>query len=193
MLLDLELRLFIAIDLPQIIKQGLLQVEKDISPYNWPAKWVKPDNQHLTIKFLGNTPQEKIETIKKNIKDISSGFNPFELVVKSIGVYPSHRNPRILWAGISENQGFLTKLNNMIEDGMEPLGFIREKRDFSPHLTLARLSGFCPNAEKVLRKNSELIFGKFNVSDIVLYQSTLTPKGAIYKVLCRENFIGNRT
>ena len=129
------MRLFIAIDLPEDIRSALAELERDLKPISDSVRWVAPDSVHLTLKFIGETPESRVEEIDAALAALS--WKPFMVLVRGIGFFPGKRSPRVLWAGLDAST--MDGLAQQIDTRMERLGFEKEKRAFRPpHLTLAR-------------------------------------------------------
>lgn len=179
------LRLFIAIHLPDEIKQNLEKIQSLLkSGTTAPVKWVNPGDMHLTLKFLGDTESEKIAGISSALREAAVGISHFRLEVKNLGVFPNTRNTQVAWAGFDGELEQLNRLQENLETGLEKLGLAREKRRFSPHLTLARVR------DRVIPEDRErfgrLVTGtsirslSFTADSVHLIQSQLTGQGPIY-------------
>jgi len=170
------MRLFVAIDLPEHIKDYLELVKREFSRYLL-AKWVKRENIHLTIKFLGEVKDEFVSELVKRLERIE--IKPFKLCIDSIGVFPSERFARVLWAGFDASNE-LIDLRRQIDLEL-PFG---DEKEFKAHATIARIKrikdkkGF---VEKLREFKIERLC--FEVKNFVLYKSTLTPEGPIYEVV----------
>jgi 2'-5' RNA ligase len=175
------LRSFIAIELPEAVKSALAELQQEFKKCGVDVKWVKPDNIHLTLKFLGNIEEKNVERIVKIIEGICSKYKVFSLEVKGTGVFPNIRSPRVLWVGIERNS-LLTKLQRDVEDEMASIGFEREDREFIPHLTLGRFKSSI--GKEGLMEEIELhrndTFGLIDVRSLSLMKSDLKPSGAEY-------------
>ena len=184
-----QIRSFIAIELPEEVKSGLrrLQNELKLPQHNF-VKWVATDSIHLTLKFLGNISAPKVADITSVMEQASQGINPFQLEVIEVGAFPNLRQPRVLWVGIKGAVDKLVGWQQRIDKGLIPLGFAKETRPFTPHLTLARLrEGVSPGdrrdfGEMVAKTPAEVSY-KFNVSSLSLMKSQLLPGGAVYSRL----------
>ena len=178
------MRAFIAIELPQDIRKGLREIQEELKKTDADVKWVKPENVHLTLKFLGNVADEKIKKIKSLLEEISSGYSKFEASVFKIGAFPKLEYPRVIWVGIDKGCNLLEEIAVRIEDECEHIGFAKEKRAFSAHLTLGRVrTGKNKIALKEKLLSAAVPQQSFIVDKIILFQSTLTPKGPIYTPL----------
>ncbi len=152
--------------------------------YRKQVRWVRPENCHLTLKFLGEVKESLVAKIEKNVSVAASSHVPFELELSSPGVFPNPRFPRVLWIGLKGETGKLKQLQNSLETALEPLGFEPEKKGFVPHVTVGRIKarrGFMLDINDFLK--SEVPPIRSSINAVNLYQSILKPSGPIYKVL----------
>ena len=191
--MDNLLRCFIALEIPEEIQLALVKVtsKAQLIPTNG-FRPVRPGMIHLTLKFLGDTPLSKIPDIKKTLAVVAQSQKPFTLRVEGLGAFASWDHPRTIWVGLTSPPGLLSLAAN-INQITSQLGFPVENRQFSPHLTLARVSeGADRNKVKQcinqLRQASNVVFGDFTVSQLVLFQSSLQPGGSIYTPLSIHRF-----
>jgi 2'-5' RNA ligase len=186
---DQTIRSFIAIELPEVVKTGLqqLQTELTLPRYSF-VKCVAPEGIHLTLKFLGNISAQKVTDVTGVMEQASQVVNPFQLQLTEVGAFPNMRRPRVLWVGIKGEVDKLVGWQQRIDNGLVPLGFAKEARPFTPHLTLARLRGNCSPGDRL---NFGEMFAKahvevdynFTVSSLNLMKSQLFPAGAVYSRL----------
>ena len=181
-----QIRSFIAIELPDEVKQALAQLQAQLKTGKQPpVKWVDPYSVHLTLKFLGNIAVDKTSEITGAIEKAAQGVPPFQLEVKDLGVFPNFRRVRVVWVGISGEVAQLSQLQKRIESNLSPLGFASESRPFMPHLTLARVREQASPIEQqsfgqlIANTRFEGVYG-FSVDSINLMRSQLTSEGAIY-------------
>jgi len=183
------LRTFIAADFPSEILDKIENITaflKKQTPTD-ALKWVSADNQHLTLKFIGDLPEPKLEEVKFALADALRAQPLFTISVKGLGAFPNWQNPRVIWMGIDHDSS-LNKTHQRIELALEQIGIARDHRAFNPHLTVARLRR---NAEKdsalqIGRTLSQFkvdTLGSASIDTIRLYQSELTPRGPIYTPL----------
>ncbi len=173
------MRLFIACQLDRIIIQKIESFILPLKKTYKNIKWVTPKNIHLTLKFLGEVDIAFLNSIKEELANIKHSSFSLELV--GLGGFPSLTNPKVLWIGIEGNLLLLTGLVRLIEDSMANIGFKREGRPYSPHLTTARLKKNIPNKlYHFLYNNRDMSFGRINISYFSLMESRLTYKGADY-------------
>jgi 2'-5' RNA ligase len=169
------MRLFIAIELPAEIKDKLVGLRQDIAG----ARWVNPEQLHLTLLFLGEQTEETLDRLVPALSEIR--VVPIELEIITTGCFPHPRAARVLWAGFKP-QPKMNRLAERVRTAAESCGILLEKRPFSPHITLARLKQ--SGASDVSRFLDQNIRGRFPLIDIrqfVLFQSCLTQQGAIHK------------
>ncbi len=156
--------------------------------------WDKAEKLHLTLKFFGDIDEKPLDSLTEAVEKTAKRFSDFKLQITGTGVFPSKRNERILWLGVKDETGSFQALNDALEIECEKLGFAREKRNFKPHLTVARLRE--PNKSKELIEEhlrNEFESNKFDVSEIVIYESRLQKSGSIYSVVSKYRFKENLT
>jgi len=178
------MRLFIAMPLPSIIEEALAKIIFDLKQNRSGVRWVKPQNIHLTLKFLGETDESKVKAIGDVIEKVSKNYNTLSGKIDIIGGFPNLKRPRVIWAGMSNPIEILAEIAEAIEDELEELGFEKEKRKFKSHLTLGRVkdSFGLPGLVEVI-KNYKFMPEELKFDRIVLFKSTLTPGGPIYERL----------
>ncbi len=178
-------RLFIALELSKLQKKEVGEFQKNVKRHLDNARWVKPDNIHLTLKFLGETEADKVEPIKEAIDEVCPGFKPFTIRYGESGVFPSERKARVLWVGIKEGYDSVCNLAGKIEEEMAGLGYKKEKRSFHPHLTIGRLRQATPeiNIKKFLSEGKSFVSSDVIIKKVILFESSLTRSGAIYRPL----------
>lgn len=180
------IRSFIAIDIPQSIKNIIAGIQSDFKESGADVKWVKPDLIHLTLKFLGNIKEEQIEGIKKCMIKSVEGITPFFMNLTDVGVFPNIRYPRVIWVGLQDKTGRLLSLQKNIEENLMTLEFKPEERKFSSHLTIGRLKslkGKSRLANMIHAKKGMNIDGSISVNKVNLMKSDLRVTGPIYTIL----------
>ena len=188
------IRTFIAIELPENIKSVIVRTQKQFARASLPFKWVKPLSIHLTLKFLGDISESDINGICEAIKQCAANFSPMTFSAKGFGVFPGFKKPRVLWVGMAGDIGPLKKLCASLDQRLEPLGFDREKRPFSAHITLGRArGGAAPNSLiRMIEEVGEFTSPDFKVDQIALFKSDLKPSGAVYTKLA-STFLSGAT
>lgn len=176
-------RLFIAIGLPEAILKSLAELQFELKRFARDAKWVQPDGIHLTLKFLGYVDPSRVEEISASLSRVTAGCPPAPIGIHGCGAFPNTRRPNVLWAGVESEQ--LLEIQSRVDDQMAALGFEKEKRAFTPHLTLARFReprGLAP-LMLLVEKKRDVPLGNFTASKIRLYESILHRGGAEYHIL----------
>lgn len=181
-----QIRSFIAIELPDELRQELAQLEVRLKSGGHPSvKWVDPQGNHLTLKFLGNISLGRVGEIIRAMPEATQEISPFHLGVKDLGVFPNLKRVGIVWVGVSGEIDKLNQLQQRLESGLARLGFAPESRPFAAHLTLARVreQASPQERESLGRLIAETKFETnhiIKVAAISLMQSQLTREGAIY-------------
>jgi len=185
------LRSFIAIELPLAIRSALAELQRELRRCNADIRWVKPDNIHLTLKFLGEVREDRIDGIVKGIRDVCGRYGHFRLEVRDLGVFPNRRSPRVLWVDVS-GDGLLAGLQRDIEEAMALAGFKAEKRGYTPHLTIGRFRSL-KEKDHLFERISQLSdnsLGFMDVKSLALMRSDLGPGGAKYTRVAELPLIG---
>jgi len=187
-----KIRAFIAIDLPDHVLHGIGSVQSGLKRRDLNIKWVRKESVHLTLKFLGDVPAERIEAIGAALKEAVKGAGPFVLEGKGMGVFPDFRRPRVVWAGVSGQLDAVQRLYERIEQALEGIGFPKEKRPFRAHLTIGRIKGRInkPALRAAIEEGEGFATDPFDVARVILYQSTLRPQGAVYTKLVEAEMRG---
>jgi 2'-5' RNA ligase len=177
-----SIRAFIAIAITPVMRAQLAAVQEALRAAGADVGWVRPDGIHVTLKFLGEVEVARCAAIEEALSRAVAGQAPFALHLAGVGVFPSARAPRIIWAGVMAGAEPLTAIAAEIEAAMVPLGFPPESRPFRPHLTLGRVKP--PHGGESLRAGlvqcAQRDFGAVPVTECGLYRSDLTPQGAHY-------------
>ncbi len=185
------IRTFIAIELPEKIIYTIRKVQEEIKSYGLKIRWVRPENIHLTLKFLGDIKEADTEKVARAVSESVTGYPPISLAVKGIGVFPGIKRPRVLWLGISKQLDLLTALQKTLDEKLEAIGFPKEKRPFRGHLTLGRIKAKIDpkRLNDVLKEFTQFESEHFFAKRIILYKSELKPKGAVYTKLVNQLLI----
>lgn len=184
------MRTFIALKLKEETRGALSSLVSCLKKEIGRVSWVNTDNLHLTLKFLGEVPENRLEEIKRALSLIAVESVPFGYSVESLGCFPNVRNPRVIWAGLHGNLTALNDLQLQIDKSMDWLGFERERRGFKPHITLGRVKGVLNSdfLEEQINDFHGEFFGEEWVESICLIKSDLRPGGAQYTVLKEFDF-----
>ena len=160
-----KIRVFIGIELSNEVRRKVQEIQSELKPLiRAKVSWAKPENIHITLKFLGEVNVNKIDSIKEELKKVSKMYSLFEMSFRGIGAFPNFRRPRVIWVGVDLGFEFLTQIAKAIEKAMKKFGFPSEGRNFTPHLTLGRIKAYT-DSEEINPK-----FWKFDKPDIPIMQ-----------------------
>ncbi len=189
------LRLFVAVELPEPIRQALSQTIAGLrSELKGPYRWVTT-NMHLTLKFLGDVEPARVDRLSRSLTEAAASLSPFELHLEGAGTFPNGRDPRVVWAGLGGDGGALTALRDAVERAMVEAGEDPDTRAFHPHLTLARMTRRLDReaAEQLRERLAAVRFDSgsaFEVDGVGLIRSELRPEGARYTRLAHAPLAG---
>lgn len=178
-------RTFVCIEIPSEIKKAINSLQVRLRPLaKGYISWARQEGLHVTLKFLGDVAADKIEKVGQVVEQAVAGLQPFTISVSGTGGFPNLKRPRVFWVGIQEASGSLATLQSRIDDGLAGLGFPREERGFTPHLTLGRVKDVagvgdvCRELEKsVLEPMS------YTAKEVIVMRSDLRPDGPVYTAL----------
>jgi 2'-5' RNA ligase len=180
------MRTFIAIEIPAEIKTALSGLQTELRRAGADVSWTKPENIHLTLKFLGEIEEKLVGEIERVCVEISAQFQPFALDLNRTGVFPNARQPRVLWAGLSGEIEKAVEIQRRLDERLMTIGFDREEKSFRPHLTIGRVKSNRKTRELLAMADSyQLPRLAFGVKEMVVMKSELHPAGARYTVLAR--------
>ena len=182
------LRAFVAVEMPGPVRKALEEVQSGLKQLNIRARWVRPENIHLTLKFLGNIPAGHVPSIGEVLRVVAQAHGRFSLAAAGLGVFPDIRHPKIIWVGLTSRPEALTPLQQDLDGRLAALGFPREEKPFRGHLTIGRFraEGFPGPVADAVKRHAAAEFGTFAVDEIVLMKSDLRPEGPLYEPLARE-------
>jgi RNA 2',3'-cyclic 3'-phosphodiesterase len=183
-----SLRLFVAILLPESWLTLLGDVQRDLRQAGLSLRYVRPEGIHLTLKFLGETPVERIAAVEGALAEAAASVRPFALDLGGLGTFGPPSRPRVVWAGIDGDRRRLNELFNAVERALHRTGIAPERQAFNPHLTLARVPDQMPTSEAVriapaLERRAAKTAESHYVDSISLMRSELGPGGARYTAL----------
>ena len=182
------MRAFIAVDISEearrLVAERIALLRAQFSDLR--VGWDKPEKLHLTLKFLGEIPPEKLTQIIAAVENAAKEIESFSLALEGAGAFPPRGAARVLWLGVKDESQNLSEFQKRLEAETERIGFERERRAFKPHLTIARLKepGKSRNLTD-LHLQTKFPAVNFSVSEIVVYKSDLRPTGSIYTPLAR--------
>ncbi|MBN1963292.1 MAG: RNA 2',3'-cyclic phosphodiesterase [Anaerolineae bacterium] len=186
------LRLFIALELPPAVRDALAAAQDQLQPQVPPraVRWTQPEGIHLTLKFLGDTPAARVDSIGAALVEAVTGHAALALRAGTLGCFPNTERPRVLWIGLSGDLDRLSVLQAAVERALGPLGFPRENRPFSPHLTLGRVRREASRQDvqalgALVARSRVGTVATWTADAVSLMQSDLHPDGARYTCLRR--------
>lgn len=185
------MRIFVAIDLPAEIRRNIARLTDLLKPTASQIRWTHPEGLHVTLKFIGELPAEKLPEATTRLGTIRVP-GPLALQVRGVGYFPNARAPRVIWLGLDCGPD-LPALAALVEEALLPLGISKGNRPFAAHLTLGRLKvpGSVSGLQELLRKREPLEFGAFVAEEFYLYESQLSPGGSVYRKIARFAFVAN--
>ncbi|MCS7151875.1 MAG: RNA 2',3'-cyclic phosphodiesterase [Endomicrobia bacterium] len=183
------MRTFIAVELEKnildTIGDFIFKTYREIDSNK--ISWVKKENLHITLKFLGEINEKQVEVVKSVLDSVVKNIKEFKIIIEGIGVFPKIDFPRVLWLGIKDGAQKISELANFIDNELSNKGFAKEQKEFVAHLTIARI--------KQVRRLSEIVnyvekyknqhFGSSKVNSITFFQSILKPEGPEYKPIVK--------
>ncbi|MCK4607124.1 MAG: RNA 2',3'-cyclic phosphodiesterase [candidate division Zixibacteria bacterium] len=175
------MRLFIALPLGPQVEAYLGEIAGLLKQKGGAVKWVDARNIHLTVRFLGDTEEAHVGALKELLDTVAGRHAPVQATIDRLGAFPNLRRPRIFWAGLRDSLDALENLATEVEQGVRRLGFEPEQKRFKPHLTLGRVrknQGLDSLAAFI--ESFEFVETPLKLDRLVLFKSTLTPRGPIY-------------
>jgi 2'-5' RNA ligase len=178
------IRSFIAIETPPEVKADIARVQEGLRTTNADVRWESIEKFHITLKFLGNVEEPRLNSLADRLQEALGVFASFNMTYQGVGCFPNQHHPRVVWIGAENEDGTLSRIQETIEEAAEQMGFQREERQFHPHITIGRVKR--PKNLKALV--SELGNASFNphtviIRDVLLMKSDLKPSGSVYSVL----------
>ena len=178
------IRTFVSVSVPKEIVNIQSMLKSTVEPKGVKVRWVMNGKMHLTLKFIGNTTQGSIDNLNEALFNVVKSAKVINLSISGTGAFPVKGRPNVLWLGIKGDIDELKQLTVIINNSLEPLGFITEKRDFLPHVTIARIKSNqkkIPNISNYL--NTTFTELPMKIVKISLVQSESFPKGTFYTIL----------
>ena len=182
------MRTFIAIEIPSEVKSALAALQDDLRRAGADVSWTRPENIHLTLRFLGEVDERRVGEVEKVCAASAAEFRPFTLSLNDTGVFPNARQPRVLWAGLAGEIEKAVEMRKRLDDGLALIGFEREGKDFNPHLTIGRVKSNRKTRELLALADARRVPAlSFVVTEIVLMKSELHPAGARYTPMAKAS------
>lgn len=170
------MRLFFAIELTDPARREVDLLQKRLLRNHANVQWVRPENLHLTLKFLGEVEENRLPGLRQAAEEAAASFSPFLISLEGVGAFPGARHPRVIWVDIQEGRETVVRLARALEEACGRLGFPPEERPFSPHLTIGRGRSLSEPLSAPPFKTNEPI----RVDRLVLFQSLLSSQGPRY-------------
>jgi len=181
-----KIRTFVAVPVNDQARDAVTSAEDDLRRAGADVKWVEARNIHITLKFLGNVETGQLDQLQAALRSALAGVKPLEITLSGTGTFPSgKKHVRVVWVGITEGKQDLVKVAAAVEEGCAGLGFAREERPFSPHLTIGRVRRESGQLAELAARVSGYQFNplKVEIDRVNLMRSELSPKGPTYTVL----------
>ena len=175
------MRAFVAIDISDQVRRAIAELLDGLRPLDSGVRWSRPEGLHVTLKFLGEISAEQAEAARQGLAAVR-GPVPFPVAIRGAGYFPNERAPRVVWLGVEAGPE-LAELAGAVEAALSSLGFPKENRPFSPHLTLARLRapGRVPAVQEALRRRQPVELGTFEAAAFHFYESKPAAGGTVYQ------------
>jgi RNA 2',3'-cyclic 3'-phosphodiesterase len=178
------IRAFISIEVPEIVKQRVDQLQVRLKASGGDVRWVRSVGLHVSLKFLGQVPSAKVPAIIESLETVVSHGHRPQISIGGIGAFPDLKNPRVVWVGLDADER-LMRLQEGVENALEHLGFVTDERAFRPHLTVGRVRTARGRTALVraLEKEQNFSAGDYELKELCLMKSDLKSQGAVYAPL----------
>ena len=183
------LRLFVAIPMPEAVRSEVIRVQQEMQRLVSAAavRWTKPEQFHLTLRFLGDVSVERVLALQEAVKTVCGESPALRLRAQGVGFFPNARSPRIIWVGVNDGEGRLADLQKAIEEAVQSFAEKPASEKFSGHVTLGRIKFLKrPEIEKLAahaQAVKDRLFGEWTANEVEVIQSRLLPAGAEHSVL----------
>jgi 2'-5' RNA ligase len=187
-----KIRAFIAIPLPAVIHSYLKQLVGEYRSLcdEGSVRWVKTENIHLTLRFLGDADVNALPDLYEELDRVAAAIPAFTIRLGKLGCFPNQKRPRVIWIGVDSDSTWLLTLQESIEQSVRSLGWKSENRKFHPHLTLGRVKNSHSVRQAEIPWSEAVAAKKYNVSEVNVYESKLQPSGAVYSLRHSSNLLG---
>ncbi len=179
----MKIRSFLAFELPLEIKNIVARVSGELRQSTLNPRWVKVDNIHLTVVFMGSIETEDTPAITRVVREVCQTYGPFDISIKGIGCFPNRRSPRVLWLGLDGDLEPMSEFRDALQGHLKGFGIKEEKRKFKPHLTLARFrkpKKMDAKEDQFLSNYEDISSAVCSLKELILFKSDLKPTGAVY-------------
>lgn len=181
-------RTFVGIATNSAVRERALELRERLRRSGAQAKWTASENLHLTLKFLGDVPEEQVPRVCYTVAEAASVCKPFQLHFRGAGAFPNTRRPRTVWIGVAEGEAELRRLQKLVDWALRKLRFPREPRRYHPHLTIGRIRGAefgSSNLKELLQESSQFDAATTFIDEVIVFASSLGSEGSTYTVLAR--------
>jgi len=190
-----KLRLFVAIPMPETVRDEIARVQQGLQQRAPPnaVRWTKPEQFHLTLRFLGDVPVERVAALREAVNAACSGSQPLRLCAQGVGFFPNARSPRVLWVGVNDGEGRLANLQKGIEAAVRLFAEGPGAENFAGHVTIGRVKFLKRQELKALAAHAwavkDRLFGEWTANEVELIRSDLSPAGACHTLLATVHFV----
>ena len=177
------IRSFLAFELPPEIREKIGAVSRELQKTRMPVRWVKVENIHLTMIFLGSVNEDAIDEIKEKVHLVVNRFSTIRTRLNGVGVFPHWKKPRVIWVGLNGEIETLSNLRDHLQSERKALGLREEKRPFRPHLTIGRFKDRVDRDEElksILDRHHDITSNLRHLNELILFKSDLKPDGPVY-------------
>jgi 2'-5' RNA ligase len=184
-----KLRLFVAIPMPEAVRTEIVRVQQELQRLvsRDAVRWTKPEQFHLTLRFLGDVPAERVAALQEAVNAVCLGSSALRLRAQGVGFFPNARSPRVIWAGVNDGEGRLVDLQKKIEAAVQPFAEGPSSENFAGHVTIGRVKFLKrPDIEKLAAHAQAIkdrLFGEWTANEVELIRSDLAPTGARHTLL----------
>jgi len=184
-----HLRLFVAISIPEPVRDEIIRVQQELQPLvpRKVARWARPDQFHLTLRFLGDVPVTGLEQLKELVNAVCRSARPLQLRAEGVGFFPNPHSPRVVWVGMDDQTGLLVDLQKRIEIAVRPFAGKSGAEIFAGHVTLGRLKNLKSADARKLAALAQTVkdrsFGEWTADEVEIIRSELSPAGARHTTL----------
>ena len=180
------LRTFVGVALPDDVQSALADVSRELARTESGVRWTKREDLHVTLKFLGDTPQGEIVEVCRLLGEATADMAPFRIEVRGLGCFPTPSRPRVIWAAVGDGTEQLERLNDRVETRLREVGYPGERRRYVAHVTLGRFARRGSGGlGSLIEERREEVYGEFAAKGITYYASELDRRGPSYAVLAR--------
>lgn len=186
------MRTFVAVELSVAVRRRASELIEHLQAAGTKVTWVKPDQMHVTLKFLGDVPNVRVPGVCSAVEAASAGCESFELGLQGAGAFPDVERARTLWIGVGRGLEAVRSLQHNVESELAKLGFSKERRQFHPHLTIGRVRQGGPTLQalgSLLKQYADFNAGTCSISQTLVLASFLDPSGSTYEVLGRAPLV----